>query len=79
MFIDALTPAGNVAINAFAYVSSPRDAYRVRSRLYLEVIEAMGRADIAFVGAGQTVVLQPSDAVLKMLQAAAAGPQTASS
>ena len=79
VFIDALTPTGNVVINAFAYVPSPRDAYRVRSQLYLEVIEAMGRDDIAFVGAGgQTVVLQPSDAMLRMVgAAAAAGPPTA--
>ncbi len=68
VFIDALTPAGNVTINAFAYVGSPRDAYGVRSRLYLEVIEELGRADVAFAGAaGQRVVLQPSDALLRML------------
>ena len=80
VFIDALTPAGNVVINAFAYVGSPRDAYRVRSGLYIEVIETMGRADIPFVGAGgQTVVLQPSDAMLRMVGSAVIGPQTASS
>ena len=77
VFIDALTPAGNVTINAFAYVASPRDAYRVRSELYLEVIEAMGHAGVAFVGAnGQTIVLQPSEAMLRMLSAAGNAPET---
>ena len=52
VFVDSLTPGGNVNLVAFAYVHSPRDAYRVRSGVYVQVIEALGEAGVEFVGRG---------------------------
>ena len=60
VFVDALTPGGSVNFNAFGFVASQRDATRVRSDLYISIIEALNEARIGFVGAGgQTVIVEP--------------------
>ena len=74
VFVDALTPGGAVDFVAYAYVHSPRDAYRVRSGLYVQIIQALGQADIAFAGAdGQTVVLQPGTELVRLIDKAQGG------
>ncbi|MGI4880189.1 MAG: DUF3772 domain-containing protein, partial [Janthinobacterium lividum] len=60
VFVDSLTPGGAVNFNALAYVGSQRDAYRVRSDLYVRVIQALNDAGIGFAGAGgQTITVEP--------------------
>ena len=60
VYVDTLTPGGNVNFNAFGFVGSQRDVVRVRSDLYIATIEALNEAKIGFVGAGgQTVILEP--------------------
>ena len=44
--IESLSPSGAANLSGFAYVKTPRDAYRVRSALYLAVIAALQKAGI---------------------------------
>ena len=46
VFIDSIA-GGQVAINSFAYVSSPRNVYGVRSDLYFRLLAALSDAHIA--------------------------------
>ncbi|MCD7097995.1 DUF3772 domain-containing protein [Stenotrophomonas sp. MMGLT7] len=46
VFIDSIA-GGQVAINSFAYVSSPRNVYGVRSDLYFRLLEALAEEHIA--------------------------------
>ena len=50
-FVDSTGNAGSVNLKAFAYVANPRDAYRVRSELYLDIIERYEAAGIVMGGA----------------------------
>ncbi|QXQ07179.1 DUF3772 domain-containing protein [Sphingosinicellaceae bacterium] len=69
VFVDALTPGGSVNFNAFGFVASQRDVVRVRSDLYIAIIEALNEAKIGFVGAGgQTVVLEPGPELTALSQ-----------
>ncbi len=49
-FVDSTGAAGSVNLKAFAHVASPRDAYRVRSELYLDIIDRYERSQIALGG-----------------------------
>lgn len=46
VFIDSLA-GGHVNFNSFAYVSSPRDSYGVRSELFFALLQRMERAGVA--------------------------------
>lgn len=46
VYIDSIA-GGQVAINSFAYVASPRSAYAVRSDLYFALLAALAEAGIA--------------------------------
>ncbi|WP_372392175.1 DUF3772 domain-containing protein [Xanthomonas sp. NCPPB 3582] len=46
VFIDSLA-GGHINFNSFAYVSSPRDAYGVRSELFFALLQRMTSAGIA--------------------------------
>ncbi len=59
VLIDSITDTGAVNYACFAYVASPRDAARIKSRLYGALIEALAEARIGFVG-GPTMLMQPS-------------------
>jgi potassium-dependent mechanosensitive channel len=50
VFIDSLTSGGSVNYVCFAYVTSPRDAVRIKSRLYGEVLDLFAREKIGFIG-----------------------------
>jgi small-conductance mechanosensitive channel len=73
VYIDSLAGGGAVNFNAYLYVNSPRDVYRVRSELYFELLEIFQRETIAFMGAGgpQNVVVEPGPTLEAMLNAAA--------
>ncbi|PPU75956.1 Ion channel protein [Xanthomonas cucurbitae] len=68
VFIDSLA-GGHVNFNSFAYVSSPRDAYGVRSELFFALLQRMEAAGIAlqspqeirFSRAGAAVVRDMGD------------------
>ncbi len=82
VFIDSLTEGGAVNFICFAYVESPRDAYRVKSRLYGEAITALADAKIGFVGSSTQVIMEPGPGLKAMIddvraaQAKPEGPQT---
>ena len=59
VFIESLTTGGSVNFVCFAYVHTPRDGMRVRSRLYGEIISAFAQEKIGFIGGPTEVVLQP--------------------
>lgn len=46
VFIDSLA-GGHVNFNSFAYVSSPRDSYGVRSQLFFALLQRMATVGIA--------------------------------
>jgi len=50
-FIDSTGAAGSVNLKGYAHVAGPREAYRVRSDLYLAIIERYEQAGIALGGA----------------------------
>ncbi len=50
-FVDSTGNAGSVNLKGFAYVDGPRDAYRIRSELYLAIIDRYEQAGIALGGA----------------------------
>ena len=50
-FIDSTGAAGSVNLKGYAHVDGPRDAYRVRSELYLAIIDRYEQAGIALGGA----------------------------
>ncbi len=48
VFVDSMTADGRLVLNAYLYVASPRDAYSVRSEMFLATIAAFAEAGIAF-------------------------------
>lgn len=62
VFIDSIA-GGQVAINSFAYVSSPRSAYSVRSDLLFVILQRLAEAGIALVAPTDIhLVRDPADA-----------------
>ena len=59
VFIDSLTTGGSVNFALYAYLATPRDGTRVKSRLYGEIIKAFATEKIGFIGGPTEVVLQP--------------------
>jgi small-conductance mechanosensitive channel len=47
VFVDALTAGGGANLDAWLYIADPRAAVRVKSELYLALVDAFGRAGIA--------------------------------
>jgi small-conductance mechanosensitive channel len=47
VFVDSVAAGGATGLNAYVYVASPRDAYGVRSDLFLAIIEAFEKNAIA--------------------------------
>jgi small-conductance mechanosensitive channel len=73
VLIDSITPEGAVNYKCFAYVTSPRIAARIKSRLYIALIEALSEAKIGFVGGPTAVVLEPGPELQSMLQTLSGG------
>ena len=48
VFVDSMTADGRLVLNAYLYVASPRDAYSVRSDVFLASIAAFAEAGISF-------------------------------
>ena len=48
VFVDSMTADGRLVLNARLYVASPRDAYSVRSDLFLASIAALTEAGVSF-------------------------------
>ena len=62
VFIDSLTAGGAVNFACYAYISSPRVALSVKSRLYVEIIKTLSDAHIVFEGGGAgpaTIIIEP--------------------
>jgi potassium-dependent mechanosensitive channel len=51
VYIDSVAAGGAVNFNGYFYVGDPRDAYRTRSELYFEILEAFEKNGVAFVAA----------------------------
>jgi small-conductance mechanosensitive channel len=47
VFVDSVAAGGATGLNAYLYVASPRDAYSVRSDLFLAIIDAFEKNAIA--------------------------------
>ncbi len=58
VFIDAVTVSG-IQFNAYAYVSSPRAAYGVRSALFMDILTHLRTAKIELARAQQDLRLNP--------------------
>jgi len=65
VFIDAVTVSG-IQFNAFAYVSSPRAAYGVRSALFLDILTHLRSAKIELARAQQDLRLNPGPGFEKL-------------
>jgi small-conductance mechanosensitive channel len=50
VYIESLAAAGAVNLTCFFYVHTPRDAYKVRSACYFEILDALQHDEIAFAG-----------------------------
>jgi small-conductance mechanosensitive channel len=50
VLIESLTTGGSVNFVCYAFVRSPRDAARVKSRLYSEILDLFAREKIGFIG-----------------------------
>ena len=48
VFVDSMTADGRLVLNAYLYVASPRDAYSVRSEMFLATIAAFAEAGVSF-------------------------------
>jgi potassium-dependent mechanosensitive channel len=48
VFVDSLTADGRLVLNAYLYVASPRDAYSVRSEMFLAAIAAFTESGVSF-------------------------------
>ncbi|MBV8682263.1 MAG: mechanosensitive ion channel, partial [Caulobacteraceae bacterium] len=47
VFVEALTAGGGATLDAWVYVADPRSAVRVRSEMYLALVDAFEKAGIA--------------------------------
>jgi potassium-dependent mechanosensitive channel len=76
VFIDSIAP-GAVNFNCTATVASPRDAYRIRSDLYFEMLRRMLEARIIFPGGGTpSMVIEPGPTLQDLLTRASAAALT---
>ncbi|MGC1301824.1 MAG: DUF3772 domain-containing protein, partial [Caulobacteraceae bacterium] len=67
VFIDSIAP-GAVNFNCTGTVASPRDAYRIRSDLYFEMLRRMLDAKIMFPGGGTpSMVIEPGPTLRDLL------------
>ncbi len=78
VFIDAVTVTG-IQFNAFAYVSSPRVAYGVRSALFLDILTHLRAAGIELARAQQDLRLNPGPGFDKLGAITAPTPAEAES
>jgi len=78
VFIDAVTVSG-IQFNAFAYVSSPRAAYGVRSALFLDILTHLRTAKIELARAQQDLRLNPGPGFDKLGAITAPTPAEAES
>ncbi len=78
VFIDAVTVSG-IQFNAFAYVSSPRAAYGVRSALFMDILTHLRAAKIELARAQQDLRLNPGPGFEKLGAITAPTPAAAES
>jgi small-conductance mechanosensitive channel len=78
VFIDAVTVSG-IQFNAFAYVSSPRAAYGVRSALFMDILTHLRAAKIELARAQQDLRLNPGPGFDKLGAITAPTPANAES
>jgi small-conductance mechanosensitive channel len=78
VFIDAVTVSG-IQFNAYAYVSSPRAAYGVRSALFMDILTHLRAAKIELARAQQDLRLNPGPGFDKLGALTAPTPAEAES
>jgi len=78
VFIDAVTVSG-IQFNAYAYVSSPRAAYGVRSALFMDILTHLRDAKIELARAQQDLRLNPGPGFDKLGALTAPTPAEAES
>ena len=50
VYIENLGAGGAVNLTCFFFVHTPREAYKVRSACYFEILDALQESEIAFAG-----------------------------